>query len=218
MDRFTKYSVCGLILLGMSSSGFGQIVLFERDINQDGVITFRDDDPLVPEESGFNQNTGLGTIQLSFSGAGSHQAVLFVDHDISEPLNGYENEIGLVYATPAPSGVSWQLDDPSFGSIYSNFEDGTLANSNTRTTPADVSMAMGWDFQLTGSETATVTFTLSTTQPSGFYIQHRDPDSDVNIFFSSELTVVPELGSTGTVLGAAALATGLLLRRRKRAA
>jgi hypothetical protein len=40
-------------------------------------------------------------------------------------------------------------------------------------------MALGFDFVLAPTETATASFTLNTTAPSsGFYLRHSDPDSN----------------------------------------
>jgi hypothetical protein len=221
MDRFIKFSVCGLFFSGISLSGFAQVIdlqLSDRGIREDNFVQYLSQGTLLPEEALFNRSTGLGTIQMTFTEAGAHEAFLFVDHDIYDLDNAesdYNDEIGLVSGAAVPSGLSWEMTFP-FDDIRSRFEEGTLQNSNSSTEPDDVSMALGWDFSLTASQTAIVKFTLGTTQPSGFYLQQQDPLTGFNVYFSSELTVVPELGSTGGVLGAAALATGILLRRKNR--
>jgi hypothetical protein len=88
-----------------------------------------------------------------------------------------------------------------FGNIYTNFLAGSLDNSNgvPSSSPDDVSMALGWAFNLTAGQTATIIFSLSETAPvSGFYLWQTDPDSKVDIYFSSTLnktggnTSVPE--------------------------
>jgi hypothetical protein len=57
----------------------------------------------------------------------------------------------------------------------------------------DVSMAMGWKFLLSGSETAVLEYTLSSTAPaSGFYLAQLDRNSnDMGIYLQSRLNISP---------------------------
>jgi PEP-CTERM motif len=170
----------------------------------------------------FDFETGLGTIQVSASGAGSHYLSLFVDHEIDVVENTPFNELGVASGTPA-AGQSWEIDEPGyvFGDIFFNFVDGTLDGANGVAGPPfdDVSMALASSFVLAPGESATVSFLLSQTAPlSGFYLVHFDPESEAAIYFSSNLSVseAPRVPEPGTLLllvaGLALTATG---RRRR---
>ena len=147
---------------------------------------------------------GLGTIILTLGTPGTHNVVAFFDHEIDEAINTYFNEYG---ATNGPPGIgqSWEIDEPYlFGDIYTHLLAGSLDNSNgvPSTTPDDVSMAMGGNFTLASGETAVLTLLLSETAPtSGFYLKHRDLDSNYDLYFSGTLETlggqapVPEPGT-----------------------
>jgi hypothetical protein len=174
------------------------------------------------DTSAFDDITGLGTINLTVSGAGSHYVGLFVDHEIDQAINTYYNENGDAVGSPA-AGQSWEIDEPGyvFGDIYGNLLGSALDASNG--VPAgsedDVSMAMAWDFSLTADETANIGFFLSDAAPAGgFYLVHQDPDSPASIYFSSTLRirgdgVIPAPGAL--MLGAIGTGcVGWLQRRR----
>jgi hypothetical protein len=146
---------------------------------------------------------------------------LFVDHEIDELSNGFSNETGATSGSPA-AGQSWEIDEPGWfnGDIYGNLEAGALDNGigtsiyGDTTFPDDVSMAMGWDFVLADLP-ALITFNLSDTAPiGGFYLQQYDPDSDVSVYFSSSLTVVPVPGAV--LMGSIGIGfAGWLSKRRE---
>jgi hypothetical protein len=81
-----------------------------------------------------------------------------------------------------------------FGDIFSNFQAGSLDNSNN--VPAgwedDVSMAIAYSFDLLSDDfKATIAFNIGQSAPaSGFYLEQRDPDSGASIYFGSEFSVV----------------------------
>ena len=179
------------------------IYLFDWVVNIDGVIAAPfDSDPLPPEvdDSLFDDWFGLGTVTVTVDTPGAHYVGLFVDHEIDEADNTFFNENGATFGA-ATAGQSWEIDEPSyvFGDIYLyNFLDSSLDNSNA--VPAgwedDVSMAMGWEFTVPGGLYAEIEFLLSDiAPPSGFYLEHNDPDSDKSVYFSSDLTVVPVPGA-----------------------
>lgn len=192
--------------------------LFEFGINRDGLYS-----SALPPGGLFDPVTGLGLVQLTFLGAGPHSGILFVDHELSEGVNTFFNELGSVSGSP-PAGVSWEIDEPgyTFGDIFGNVLAGTLDNSIGTPNRDDVSMAMGWDFNLVGDEVGTLSFLLSDTRPaSSFYLRHWDPDSGEQVFFSSSLTirgggiVIPEGNAVlaGLGLGFVVLASRWCLRR-----
>ncbi|OAI22505.1 PEP-CTERM sorting domain-containing protein [Methylomonas koyamae] len=139
-------------------------------------------------------NSGIGSISFTLSGAGSNRIGLFVDYEIDETVNTFYNEFGEVSGS-APVGLSWEIDEPGyvFGDIYSNFIAGGLDNTNTvpAAAPEDVSMALMWDFVLGANQSASLIFNIGLTQPaSPFWLAHRDADSaDGALFLSTSLTI-----------------------------
>jgi hypothetical protein len=224
MNKHLKSSLA-VAVLATGMNAFADVGLFEWGINKDGVITGIGD-PL-PAGSTFDESTGLGTVRLSFTTAGVHSGVLFVDHELSEAANTFFNELGTTSVGAPAAGQSWEIDEPGFsaspGDIFDNFLADTLDNTVGKPDPDDVSMAMGWSLVLAPGETALVEFLISTLPPAaGFYLRQIDPDSQESIYFSSSLTirgddnngVIPE---GQTVVAAAALgllAAGQLWRRR----
>jgi hypothetical protein len=203
---------CGVF----AAPAFADISLFDWAGNIDGTIS----SPPGMDVSAFDDITGLGIISVTVSGTGSHYVGLFVDHEIDEAINTYFNETGATSGSPA-AGQSWEIDEPGFvdGDIYGNLEAGDLDNGigtsiyGNTTFPDDVSMAMGWDFVL-ADQPALITFNLDTAPPGGFYLEQYDPDSDVSVYFSSSLTVVPVPGAV--LMGSIGIGfAGWLSKRRE---
>lgn len=209
---------CAVFLAGAMGTSAGVIGLFEYGINRDFSISY---DP--PPQPTFDAVTGLGSIRIIFTELGPHYGSLFVDHELSEVSNTFFNELGAVSPASPPAGVSWEIDEPGyvFGDIVDNFVAGTLDNTIGTPDPDDVSMALGWFFDLKDGETGTLTFRLTDQPPAGFYLRHYDPDSGESVYLSGALRiegldgVIPE-GSTGMAGGALAmLATFSLWQIRK---
>lgn len=188
--------------------------------------------------SAFDTGTGLGTVTMTFSGAGSKYGGLYVDHELNEGTNSFFNEFGRTSGATAPGGVSWQIDEPGWGNpvtgytgdIYSNFEANVL---NYRmfdglfNGPEDVSMAMIRAFDLLTDQTAILSFTISASLPSDpdlFYLAQSDGDPGLGdfetLYFTSDLNIrdigepVPE-PSTILLLGAGLLGLGVFARKRR---
>ncbi|MBL8242087.1 MAG: hypothetical protein JNM66_31970 [Bryobacterales bacterium] len=55
---------------------------------------------------------------------------------------------------------------------------------------------MGWNFNLAAGDTATITWTVATTNPGGFYLSQFDATDDQTVFYNSSLRIdngqVPE--------------------------
>ncbi len=143
------------------------------------------DDSLFDYSVGYQDGGGLGMVTVTIAGDGNpHSVHMFVDHEIDEFDNTYFNETGSANGTPG-TGESWEIDDPVFGDIVDNLYDLPLDNTNSAVD--DVSMALGWDFDL-GFDDATVTFVLTEDKPDDvFYLEHYDPDSQASVYFYSTL-------------------------------
>jgi hypothetical protein len=211
----------GLWMLFGAPAPAATIDLFEFALNFDGAICAS-----APcggaDFAGFDFDTGLGSIGVSVTGAGIHGVGLYVDHEIDEPLNTFFNESGAAVGA-APAGLSWEVDDPFLGDIYSNFLAGVLDDMATAPSDADVSMALYWSFLLAPTEIATLTFAIDETPPAaGFFLSHTDPDSQTALYFSTSLRIadspapgVPEPSIGGFLLtGFAGLAACRRFRRR----
>ena len=203
--KFLLAMLLFVAFFGVSEVSALEINLFDWAFNIDGTLyEASNSDPLPGNinASGFDLLSGLGTVTITSTGAGSHSVIAFFDHEIDETINTFYNEYGSVNGTPA-AGQSWEIDEPGyvFGNIYDNFTVGALDNSNgvPSSAPEDVSMALGWNFILGAGETAYLNLLFSTNAPtSGFYLVQTDPDSNANLYFSSTLDIksssVPEPG------------------------
>ncbi|MBN1124565.1 MAG: PEP-CTERM sorting domain-containing protein [Sedimentisphaerales bacterium] len=197
-------------------------------------------DPIPGDITSFDTSTGLGTIEFTFNAPGSHNVIAFFDFEIDEATNTYFNEYGDAIGSPA-SDQSWEIDEPGyfFGDIYDNVISGSLDNTNSvpNTDPDDVSMALGWNFNVPIGETWNVIFKTSLYAPtSGFYLKHTDPASGIKIdvpgaapiiidpaaiYFSSTLDTggappIPEPGTWILMLTGLALTGGVAAKRSKR--
>lgn len=206
---------------------FADVALFEYRINRDGVLG-----TTLPAGSTFDTTTGLGALTLTFDTAGLHYGGLYVDHELSEALNTFFNEIGTTSVGAPTAGLSWEIDEPDFvtGDIYANFSASTLDNGiGTPNTvfPDDVAMALAWDFVLAAGETAALDFIVSANPLAGFHLIQRDPDSNEALYFGTTLTIqgttpnptgggIPEPGTVAGGVALVALAGGCLARRLRR--
>jgi hypothetical protein len=198
----TKVFFLTLLFFGLTISTAWAVSDLESYIfNLDGVITdsyFGDPIPGNVNISGFDTSTGLGTVEVSISGAGAHYVASFFDVEIDQGTNTYFNEFGAVTGTPETS-QSWEIDEPKYvyGDIPDNVYAGILDNSNgvPSSAPDDVAMAMAWSFVLDNDDLATVTFSLWYEQGvwgsgnTGFLLVQNDPDSTARVLFGSGLTI-----------------------------
>jgi hypothetical protein len=216
-----------LMALGLAApTALAGPILFEAAFSQNGALSAPGLEPANWNLAGFDTVTGLGTITAQATGAGLYSILVFLDIEMDEETNTFFNEFGTVIGAP-DAGLSWEIDEPGyggiFGDIYDNFVAGTLDGTNALAGPPydDVSMALGRAFNLDADEVATLTFRSSLTAPAdGFYLVHSDPDSNLSVYFSSDLTIrgggtpVPDAGSTLLLLGLGLAACARGLRRR----
>ena len=175
--------------------------------------------------SGYNQTTGQGTITFTYNpgSAGTYYFGAWFYVPVSTP--DY-NEYGIVNGSPA-AGQQWQIDIPEYdasslnhgnGTIIdnlaskslngtnsipgttSNFNDTCGANGGGAVTASCndlVSMAMGFSFNLTSTQSEVITLTLGTNNPGGFSLEDVHP-VDGNNATASDLFYS---GSTATFNG-----------------
>jgi len=149
------------------------------------------------DDSAFDYVTGLGSISISSGAmtAGSKYIGLYLDHEIDEQINTFSNEYALAKGT-LPARLSWEIDEPGwvYGDIYTNLQAHALDNSNgvPSSAPDDVSMALAWKFNAAAGDKAWIKFTVSPNAPaSGFYLQQTDPNSNTDIYFTTDLRLEP---------------------------
>jgi hypothetical protein len=176
----------------------------------------------------------LGSIVVTL-GPGLNQNVgFYADYDVRYGEFLSNNDNALTSGTLA-AGQSYQIGDPSAtGSttpsgfvLFDAFANDNLTNTNTLGTPGsdpqccDVAFAMGFDgINLASAQTAQLTFTVSSTQPtSGFYItQATNSDEGGTLYLNGSLVItgdspIPEPSTF--LLGLSALAViGFAARRR----
>jgi hypothetical protein len=186
--------LCFAAVLGTASSA---PVLFDYGLNLSGdIFTFGGSPfPANVDSSGFDFNTGLGTITVDVApaAAGNYFVDVFFDHDLS---SRFGNEQGSVSGSAA-AGQTWQIGPPGAG-VFSgdgqvidafssdSFDD---TNHSTSNPPFDVSMGMGFHFSLSATQSAVVVFHVTTAAPTGFYLRQFDADNPANqIFFSASET------------------------------
>jgi hypothetical protein len=172
----------------------------------------------------FDFGSGLGRIEARIASTGSHSVLAWFDHEIDETVNSAVNEFGSIEGT-LPTGsdprLQWEIDEPgyAFGDIYDNLINASLDNSNgvPAGSPDDVSVAMGWTFDLPVDTVATVSWTLGTDDDgSPFAVLHQDPQSPATIRLSTRLDIATVALPGSLPLAAVGLALLGLGRRRRR--
>ncbi len=209
-------SLTFLAVLGVASSNaFADIiVLNDWCININGTATCSngtvppDNLPLNVNGAGFDftfspdPNT-LGMIAITLSPAASPQFVMvYFDYDVSFDELGSFDDYGLPSGAP-PAGMSWKIGDKNLVSIYDdvalNAAGTPLDNTNAsvQNDLSDVELAL----MLGGLDAGggTVTFSVNSKIPQGFYLAQTNNDTGTSIYlsgsFSPTTIPTPEPGS-----------------------
>jgi len=155
-------------------------------------------------------NASLGTAIITL-GPGSYNVFAIFNYDINE--GGAMNEFATVFGS-LPIGQVYSVaqgsNDPTPGSLYSQFAAGSLDNTNHLGSCGgdscqDVSVAMGYtNIVVPEGSTAQVSFIVNDTPPSNvFYIQQGDNSSSSTINYSSNLSITPDSFGGGDLSSAA---------------
>lgn len=207
MKRFKGCFIAFLIFLSLASSQRAHAAWSAAELycNVNGTVESKVNPGPTPgagcvsgwDFSSFNTTTGLGIIKYTTNNLGANKALLFFNLDfLLDALgNNAFDETGTIAGSAAP-GQHFELDDSNIGNIYPNFLSGTPDGLNQLTVPTDVAATMGWSFNLSTAQTATLSWTVATTNPGGFYLSQSDPTDAQSIFYSSSLDIrgseVPE--------------------------
>lgn len=197
IPRLTKVAS---IAIGMTLPGLclGMPALTDFGINIDAtaaLITQGEPVPAGVDDSGLDFSSGLGSVSVAFDGVGGHLIVALFDHDIDD---FFDDEYGASTGV-LPPGWSWQIDDPFFGDIVSNWDGSTPGASLLNDTnwvpagsPSDVSLALGVGVTLAADESALVEFLVADAVPSGFYLSQSDAVTGETLYLSAEVTVTKD--------------------------
>ncbi|MFN0103653.1 MAG: hypothetical protein ACKV2U_16375 [Bryobacteraceae bacterium] len=152
--------------------------------------------------SGYNLTTGLGTITYTTSTVGSNKGLLFFNLDLlgdATGNNAFDESGGITNIGSASAGQLFEIDDSGFGvnagDIYANFilgladglafRNGAILSDN----PTDVAVVMGWNFIVPATQSAKISWIVSTTNPGGFNLFQTDPDDGLSVYYTSSLTI-----------------------------
>jgi hypothetical protein len=218
MKKWISLSIVSGVALATVLSANAQTTLTEILFNEDGTPTDlypTSTAPIVAPglsvTSGFGASSqpgfapfylnGLGTLQYTVTGTGAHSFISFVD-DEADYVNGPFNDIGLMGGGAKPSYLSWQIDVPSTLGTTA-FNNGPLLDANSVPTGQnDVSMALGFAFDLSAGEKATIDLSLTSSAPGGFYLADQNNFSGQTVYYSGSLSItggtqgVPDSGAT----------------------
>jgi hypothetical protein len=179
-------------------------------------------------------SNNLGSITVTLGPGAGQNVDFYADYDVRYIEFLSNNDNASTTGTLA-SGQSYEIGDPNVTgdsmptgfTLFDDFANDTLSDSNTLGTPGsdpqccDVAFAMGLDDISVGDGgSATVTFDVSTIQPtSGFFItQSTNSDEGGSLYLSADVEFDQPTPEPSTfLLGAGAIAIGGFAARRSRA-
>lgn len=140
--------------------------------------------------SGSGSNN-LGTVSITLGAGMNQQAGFYADYDVNYATLGSFQDSATVHGA-APAGVSFEADDPNTSNIFGDFSANTLSNLNNVGTPGgpptpccDVSFAIALSgVNVKAGDSEQIDFTVSSTVPSGFYIQQTNFVTGDSIYLS----------------------------------
>ena len=145
------------------------------------------------------------------------QFLYYADPDIGPD---FTDEWATVTGSPGFGLTSYQVGDPTFSSMFTNLDNGTLSNMNEQpaTNPGDVSTALGFrlaSLNIGGAATFRVLMSDDLSSIGSFILtQHDSVYTDNTLTWSGEL-VVPEPSSLA-LFGMGLLALALIIYRKRR--
>jgi hypothetical protein len=215
MKKWTILSAIAAAALAVTFSANAQTTVTELLFNADGSIS--DQYPTtstaigapVTVTSGFgtptpaaaNYLSGLGTLQYTVTGAGSHYFDAMID-DEADYVNGvFHDSASVQNAGSAPNYLSWEVGNPNAdvsGDIKYNTKANTLDNANdVPSGNTDIAVALGFNFSLLAGQTATIDFSVGNTAPaSGFYIEQYN-NLDLDPYITGTLVISSSSGGGG---------------------
>jgi len=142
--------------------------------------------------------------------------------DYADPDIGldFTDEWATVSGSFGSGLTSYQVGDPTFSSIFTNLDNGTLTNLNEQpaTNPGDVSTALGFrlaSLNIGGAATFRVLMSDDLSSIGSFILTQHDPTYADHMLTLSGQLVVPEPSSLA-LFGVGLLALALIVRYRKR--
>ena len=217
MNPSLRYTLALTLILALVALPAQAVVtLSDYGFNIDGtksLRTFGDPIPSEVDTSNFDDMSGLGSIKVTIGGAGSHSFLFYIDLDIVEAMDGFDNEYGHTTGVVGAND-SWEIDDPvSDDILFDNFLNGMydVANGVPLGSESDVAMGLGWAFDLAIDEIAVIGLDIGQALPtSTFYLTQTDPDGTIDVHFSGALTIGVQrtpIPATLFLMGAGLLAT-----------
>jgi hypothetical protein len=168
--------------------------------------------PTTVNSSGFDFTTGLGSLVFNFSTAGTHNVGVYLYPFYNGGFGDTSGAFGSVNGS-VPLDITYQLGWPGVPdgggfTVFDYFAANSLNGSNTVGTyvappTACCSVVLAEIFSFT-NKTGNVTFTTSTTAPTGgFYLQVTDHDSTNSYYLTQTSALTPISSSVpepGTLL------------------